>query len=125
MIISAAKASQAAEILGLSLQGLSPEMLSRAYRTKSKDCHPDSNHDPEMWAKVSWAKECLLHWLESRERLATDTSTEVEGSCRACGGGGRIKLTSSGFGNGLTKMCLMCNGSGIVQPGTGYHGRSE
>lgn len=127
MIISAAKASEAAQVLGVSLQGLTPENLSRAYRGKSKECHPDYHGSTEldMWARVSWAKEVLVRWLERAERLATDNVAEVEGGCRACGGSGRIKLTSTGFGQGLTKMCLMCHGSGIVQPGTGYHGRTE
>lgn len=110
MIINAAKAAEAASILGVELNGLTPKSMNDAYRAKSKLCHPDTHDDPEQWARVSWAKECLLRWLENVP--ATEEPTIGAGNCRACSGKGRIPIPGKGFGKPMTMQCVMCGGSG-------------
>lgn len=111
MLVTAAKAQQAADILGVELSTLGPEGLSNAYRTASKACHPDSNNDPEQWARVSWAKDCLTRWLAKQPaKVDPDVTT---GNCRACGGTGRVAVSvASSFGKATSVMCVMCNGNG-------------
>lgn len=117
MIINAAKANEAAGILGVELATLNPEGLSKAYRTKARDHHPDSADDysPEAWARISWAKEVLVRWLEQRpvDAPAPAEATRL-GDCRSCGGSGRIAVNKpKGFGaKPTTVMCVMCNGNG-------------
>ena len=123
MIINAAKATEAAGILGVELETLSPDGLSRAYRTKARDHHPDSaeDYDPEAWARVSWAKEVLVRWLEHKLAHAPAKAEEPKnlGDCRSCGGTGRVAVSKpKGFGaKPVTVMCVMCNGSGIMPEG--------
>lgn len=116
MIISPAKASEAADILDVTLATLTPEKLTSAYRDRAKECHPDhhGNNELEKWARVSWAKECLAHWLQ--QKPASDSLPTSESSCRACGGSGRVKLAQRQFGPPLTMACLVCKGLGVVEP---------
>lgn len=128
MIISAAKAQEAAKELGVELEGLNPDSLSKAYRTLSREHHPDVARDlynPEKWARISWAKEVLVRWLE---RAVVEASKEIpKGDCRACGGAGRITVKRAGFGKPMTLQCVMCQGTGDVTLGgqRGHYGRSE
>lgn len=117
MIISAAKASEAAEVLGVELQGLTPTALTRAYRLKAKECHPD-HHPKELqkWARVSWAKECLTHWIKHHPPTEEETECVTKGDCRACGGTGRVVASKRGFGAPLTMQCVYCRGTGSVEP---------
>lgn len=119
MIINAAKAAQAAGILGVELNGLAPDALSKAYRTKARDHHPDSadDYDAQKWADVSWAKEVLVRWLE--QTPPPEKPTVPVGSCRACNGTGRVAVSKpKGFGaKPVTVMCVMCNGSGAQPEG--------
>ena len=120
MIINAAKATEAAGILGVELDTLCPDELSRAYRAKARQHHPDSadSYSPEAWARVSWAKEVLTRWLEQRQPVPV-VVTATMGDCRSCAGTGRIPITKrKGFGaKPITVMCVMCNGSGIQPDG--------
>lgn len=112
MIVSSAKAYEAAEVLGVELKTLTPDALRTAYRAKTKECHPDHHGTTklQMWARVSWAKECLTHWLKHNP---TPQKSEVPiGDCRACGGTGRVKVGGGGFGAPLTMWCVMCEGTG-------------
>jgi hypothetical protein len=125
MIISAAKASQAAEILGVEIETLDAAILGKAFRIKAKGIHPDvATYDAAKWAELEWAKECLKRWLE---RAPPPAQSEPEkGDCTACGGVGRIPVKSSGFGKPMTVQCVMCLGSGAVAEGQrGFYGRSE
>lgn len=125
MIINAAKAQDAANVLGVELASLTPEILASHYRKAVKKCHPDSHDDPELWARVSWAKECLERWLQSVPASAVAVVGAAAGSCRACAGVGRIPIAGRGFGKPMTTQCVMCNGSG-EQPNGGpspHYGR--
>lgn len=120
MIINAAKAQEAAGILGVELDTLGIDELTKAYRIKAREHHPDSadNYDAEQWARVSWAKEVLVRWVEQRfadaAMKATGGKPPSKGNCRSCGGTGRVALSKpKGFGaKPTTMMCVMCNGSG-------------
>lgn len=117
MIINAAKATEAAGILGVEIKTLDPEVLSKAYRSKARDHHPDSadEYNPKAWARVSWAKEVLVRWLEQRPAIEEEVKT-IPGDCRACGGTGRVAIARpKGFGaKPSTMMCVMCNGNGSL-----------
>lgn len=117
MIITAAKATEAAKVLGVELDTLNPDTLSKAYRTLSREHHPDAARDqyePETWARISWAKEVLVRWLE---RLPPPETEFEKGDCRACAGTGRVPVKKVGFGKPMTLQCVMCNGSGDVTLG--------
>lgn len=118
MIISAVKAGEAAGVLGVELDGLTPDAIGQAYRKKTKECHPDHHGTTKLkqWSEVSWAKECLTHWIKQNPPVQ---SSEIigEGDCRACGGTGRVKVgTGSRFGKPLTMQCVICQGEGSVTP---------
>lgn len=118
MIISAAKATEAAEVLGVSLEGLALETVNKAYRNKAKECHPDQHGSAKLkqWASVSWAKECLTGWVTKHppEPASDVPSVDLRNGpvCGACGGSGRVTV---GF-NGLTMWCVLCRGQGVIQP---------
>lgn len=120
MIVNSSKAAQAATILGVELNGLTADALTRAYRTKAKDAHPDSadNYDVRVWADVSWAKEVLVRWLESCGATQMDAIQDA-GDCRSCNGSGRVAVGKpTGFkAKPVTLMCVMCNGSGRMPDG--------
>lgn len=116
MFVFAAKAQEAAGVLEVSLEGLTSDMVSKAYRQKAKGCHPDHHGNSKLsdWSRVSWAKECLDRWLDQNPE---QVSKEIagEGNCRACDGTGRVKVASSrSFGPKLTMMCVICEGTGSV-----------
>ena len=123
MIINSAKATRAAEILGVSLQELTPDALSKAYREKAREHHPDSadTFDQQKWAGVSWAKEVLVRWLEQRTATGTPVgdAERMIGDCRACGGVGRVQVANPrGFGSkGVSLQCVMCEGTGSAEHG--------
>jgi len=117
MIVSAAKAQEAADVLEVELNILTSKMLGKAYKKKAKECHPD-HHGSEklhMWARVSWAKDCLVIWLEKRHPLTHEPEIKP-GDCRACGGTGRANVRRSGFGTPLTMECVICRGLGTILP---------
>lgn len=115
MIIPRPKAEEAAEALGVSLDGLTSDALGKAYRRMAKECHPDHHKNDKLsqWARVSWAKECLEKWLERQPQEITDEPTG-DGSCRACNGSGRVNVRKRGFGKPLTMACIVCKGLGTV-----------
>lgn len=116
MIVNAAKAQQAAEVLGVELNGLTPSILGRAYKNKAKECHPDRHGSERLkqWAGVSWANECLKHWLERTPPVEAQELVKT-GDCRACNGTGRVEAAPpSGFGKPVTMQCVMCEGHGSM-----------
>jgi DnaJ-class molecular chaperone len=120
VIISPNKAIEAADILDVTLATLTADELSRAYRDKAKEHHPDklgpdtpASHE---WARISWAKECLGHWLRHRPTPPPDGLVEHGPTCQACGGSGRIKVAGRRFGTPLTIMCSTCRGDGTLEP---------
>lgn len=115
MIVSVAKAQEAAEVLGITtLDGLTTETVNRAFRDKAKGCHPDHHGitQLEQWSKVSWAKEVLCGWVEKHPPEQTEINDGE--TCRNCQGEGRIKVRSSGFGKPLTVQCSICRGNGTI-----------
>lgn len=121
MLVSAVKAGEAAAVLGVELDGLTPDAIGKAFRSKSKDCHPDHHGSSRIsqWSQISWARDCLNRWLEHNppvsERLSEDLDVGIK--CRACGGTGRVKVgTSARFGTPLTMQCVICRGEGSVTP---------
>lgn len=115
MIISPAKAADAASVLGVSLEDLSADKLSTAYRSLAKEGHPDAQGDRELWARISWAKECLTHWLAKQPKPEDQAQSGVK--CRICGGSGRVQAgRANRFGMVLTMQCTSCRGLGEVFP---------
>lgn len=116
MIISAAKAQCAAGVLGVELEGLTPDILSKAYRQKAKVCHPDHHGTKELalWSRVSWANDCLKFWLKQRPPEPV-VGEIAENACRACSGVGRVPV-GTGFRKLLTIQCVMCRGLGTIIP---------
>lgn len=110
MLISAAKAHDAAVALGVELDGLTPSILKRAYRDKAKECHPDHHGTKRLsqWALISWSKEALTHWLKQNPSPAPSLEA---GACRACGGTGKVQVGRS-FRSPLSMMCVLCRGTG-------------
>lgn len=120
MIISPVKALQAATILGVELGTLTQDELTRAFREKAKCCHPDklgpdTPASPE-WAEISWAKECLAHWLQHRPAAPPDDRVALGPQCHKCNGSGRVKVVGRRFGAPLTMMCTVCRGAGTLEP---------
>lgn len=117
MIISATKAGEAAEILGVGLDTLTTDALGKAYRSKAKECHPDHHGSTklQLWARISWAQECLERWLKQHPVQDTETVFE-KGDCRACEGTGRVKVRSGNYRAALTMACIVCKGIGTVIP---------
>lgn len=113
MIITAAKVKEAEEVLGVDSKELTPKGLDRAYRIKAKTCHPDHHGTSklETWAKVSWAKECLARWLQTRPVQEEATSIAIN-ACRTCKGEGRVPVKRAGFGEPLSMICIVCKGEG-------------
>lgn len=118
MIISPAKAAEAAGVLGVKLDELTHDSLKSAYKGKAKECHPDhhGNAKLEMWSKVSWANDCLKHWLQTHRDIPHHEPEVALGDCRACGGTGRVNVVKRGFGAPLTMGCVMCRGLGSITP---------
>jgi DnaJ-class molecular chaperone len=116
MLISPAKAHEAAEALNVGLDSLTTSTLNRAFRAKAKLCHPDYHGTKKLylWARISWAKECLIRWLEQNPTTEERPGFKP-GDCRACGGSGRVTVGKS-FGRPLTMMCVLCRGQGTVEP---------
>ena len=120
MIVSAAKASQAAEVLGVSLDGLTPKALADAYRAKAKECHPDKHGTAKLqqWSSISWANDCLKFWVAAHPAEEQSESSEIalRGGCLVCKGSGRVNVRRRGFGPPLTMECVTCRGEGSVTP---------
>ncbi len=119
MIITIAKAREAADVLALDLLGLTTDKVKSAYRTHAKACHPDHHGARELqrWSRVSWAYEVLKHWAAQNpiEENIPDEGLS-EGNCRACAGTGRVAVRRGGFTKPLTMMCVMCRGMGELIP---------
>ncbi len=120
MIISAAKAAEAASVLEVELNSLTSSALTSAYRNKTKECHPDhhGNAKLDQWARVSWARECLKKWLAMQPAAENPF---VENGCRACNGSGRVAVTrTSGFAAPLSMVCVLCKGTGELNADEKY-----
>lgn len=117
-MVFAAKASEAAKVLGVELDGLTPDAVSKAYRSKAKTCHPDIHGTAKLadWARLDWANKVMDQWLKQNPAPKPSTEIANAGTCRACDGTGRVKLNSGGFGRSLTMICVLCAGSGTVDP---------
>jgi DnaJ-class molecular chaperone len=108
MIISRAKAEEAAGILHVMLDGLTPELLKGAYRDEAKETHPDAGGSAEAFARVDWAKCALEAWLEKAEQTAPVHKQE---NCTLCDGKGYV-IQRKGLSGGLRRQCGRCRGTG-------------
>lgn len=116
MIVSSAKAIEAASVLGVDLAVLDSAGLRAAYRAKARDCHPDhhGNAKLEEWSRVSWAKEVLGYWLARRPQPVSEATDLTGPPCPRCRGVGRLPIVSRGFGKPLTVQCATCKGLGTI-----------
>lgn len=114
MFVNGAKATEAAGILDIDLEGLTSKGLTDAYRQQAKLSHPDvEGSDTLRWEKVAWAKQVLTRWLEMRVE-AKAPAGGPRGNCRACAGLGHTQRRS-GFTLGPRMRCVLCEGSGNVK----------
>lgn len=120
MIVSLAKAQEAAKILDLQLEELTEQKLREAYRAKSKTAHPDVGGDAEQFARLSWSVHCLSHWLTTRPTPMPEPEVE-KGNCPSCGGTGRVAMPRRGFAAPLTMACDICRGLGTIIPEESDH----
>lgn len=105
--VNSRSALEAADFMGLSLTTLTPELLTTAYRLKSKDCHPNGQTpDLAAWTRLIWAQGTLGKWLAQDD---PDPVTELRPACRACGGTGYLKTAF-----GPRRMCRVCDGVGAM-----------
>jgi hypothetical protein len=105
---SKAKAEHAAEVMGVSLDGLTSAILGAAYKDKVKIHHPDMGGDPTDFVSLQRAKKELVEWLDglSGYGSAATFSSSASSSCGRCGGKGYVKVTR-GFST-TTIKCLSC-----------------
>lgn len=106
MFITAAKADDAGQVLGLAPDTCSEADITAAFRKLSATHHPDAGGSAEAFARLSWAKEALVRWVAARPMVRQGSQTIAPGTCRACGGVGRIRKGS------LKMFCSLCNGTG-------------
>lgn len=107
MIVSRAKAEEAAGVLLVSLATASDIAVNYAYKDMAKITHPDMpGGSVEAFARVDWAKQVLLAWLQ-RDTAPVPIRPSV---CTNCKGSGRVKMV-----HGIktyTVVCGICRGSG-------------
>lgn len=109
MQVTAAKAQEACDILGLMLDALDLPAVRDAYRAAAKQHHPDTGGSVDAFHKARWAYEVLQKWLD----IQAKPEERRIGDCRACGGQGFTQPRSrSGFGMGPRIMCVLCGGTG-------------
>ena len=111
MIITRAKAEEAASVFGFKLDGiLAEDLIIAAYRTEAKKAHPDAGGSPEAFARVDWAKHALLAWIE-QEGAQIEAPTLQKQKCHKCSGLG-FTQAHVGFRKGARRVCTRCHGSG-------------
>ena len=108
---SKAKAEHAAEVIGVSLDGLTSAVLGAAYKELIKVHHPDVGGEHEDFIRLQHAKKELVSWLDGLSGHgsgSTSSSSPVSGCerCERCGGKGYIRVTR-GFSS-TTIKCLSC-----------------
>jgi hypothetical protein len=96
-IIPLSAAQEAATLLGLQLDGLTPEAVKEAFRGAVRAAHPDAGGSTVTAADdlvlAATARSALLRWLDGLP----------EDSCPACRGAGWVRA------NSLTaKPCTRC-----------------
>ena len=105
MLTSKAKAEEAAQALGLSLDDLTSQTLGAAYKEQAKLHHPDSETGShEGFQRVIQAKGVLLAWLE--QRRVSGGSAAALTDCPDCQGKGYVRVTR-GFQT-LSMRCRRC-----------------
>ena len=105
---SKAKAEHAAEVMGVSLDGLTSAILGAAYKELIKIHHPDAGGEHEDFIRLQHAKKELVSWLDGLSRHGSGSTSSSSGalSCKRCGGKGFVRVTR-GF-TSTTIKCLSC-----------------
>ena len=102
------KAELAAEVMGVSLDGLTSATLGAAYKELIKIHHPDAGGEHEDFIRLQQAKKELVSWLDGLlgYGLGATSSSSASSSCERCGGKGFVRVTR-GF-TSTTVKCLKC-----------------
>jgi DnaJ-class molecular chaperone len=102
------KAELAAEVVGVSLDGLTSATLGVAYKDLIKIHHPDAGGEHEDFIRLQHAKKELVSWLDGLSGYGSGSMSSSSGSssCGRCGGKGYVKVTR-GFST-TTIKCLSC-----------------
>ena len=107
MSVSRQRAEEAAEELGLKLEGLTSEDLAVAYKYKARETHPDAGGTSAAFQLVNQAQGTLKAWLDNARPPITD-----DNECPNCYGFGHV-IMRRGF-KSLRVQCRTCNGRGSV-----------
>lgn len=102
------KAELAAEVMGVSLDGLTSAILGAAYKELIKIHHPDAGGEHEDFIRLQHAKKELITWLDgsSVSGSGATSSSSASSGCVRCGGKGYVRVTR-GFTT-TTIRCLSC-----------------
>ena len=102
------KAELAAEVMGVSLDGLTSAILGAAYKELIKVHHPDIGGEHEDFIRLQQAKKELVAWLDGLSGYGSGatSSSSASSSCERCGGKGFVRVTR-GFST-TTVKCLKC-----------------
>lgn len=103
------QAELAAEVMGVSLDGLTSAILGAAYKELIKIHHPDAGGEHEDFIRLQHAKRELVAWIDGQSSSSGSASTQsssASSGCERCGGKGYVRVTR-GF-TSTTIKCIRC-----------------
>jgi len=106
------QAELAAEVMGVSLDGLTSKLLGAAYKEQIRIHHPDAGGEHEDFIRLQQAKGVLVKWLDGSSGLFSGSSSghgpasssPSHGGCSVCGDKGYVTVT-----RGFTTVRRQCN----------------
>lgn len=111
MIVTRKMAEEAAALLGVGLEGATPEIARDAYYAAAKAAHPDAGGDAEAFAAVDRAKHVLLEWLRRQADAPLPTPGAGQ-TCDKCGGAGHVMIQRAW--KAMRVQCPRCRGTGCL-----------
>ena len=99
-MLNSRKAEQAAEVMGVSLEGLTSKILGEQYKSLVRIHHPDVGGDTEKFIAIQKAKTDLVFWLDQLNDTGPEASIT---QCVYCKGKGYVHVT-----RGFTSMNIKC-----------------
>lgn len=109
MIINTKMAREAADTLGVPLDGLTKDIVNAHYKRRARVTHPDAGGSVEAFAAVDRAKHVLHRWLD-RQGPPVEPTVGARVVCHTCQGKGFL-MRPSAFRQ-MRVACPGCRGSG-------------